>query len=327
MRVRLVLPALLVVLLGCSRGAGDPITTDAVPQAGEATPVRVEEVLRTTVSLTVSGPGRTEALREVRIRATFAGRLVEFSVADGDGVRSGESIGALVSQASDAALEGARSMLASARTEQQRADAQRALELAKSGLVRQPLRAPASGVVLSHAANAGDFVSEGDVIATIADASSVAFVAQVSQSELRSIRRGQDVVIELAAEGQAAAGIVHGVLPTASAENLNAPVRIDFVPARRDLRVGLFGTARITVAEHRDVLVVPISALLRDDVTGVTRAALITDELEVRWVEVTTAARQGDAVEVSAPTLYPGARVIVSGHVGLPEGARIRVEL
>jgi RND family efflux transporter MFP subunit len=324
----LVLPAaLLVVLLGCSRGAGDSISTDAVPQRGEATPVRVEVVMRTTVSLTVSGPGRTEALREVRIRATFAGRLAEFSVADGDRVQSGEAIGALVAQTSDAALEGARSMLASARTDQQRADAKRALELAMSDLVRQPLRAPASGVVLSHAANAGDFVSEGDVIATIADATSVAFVAQVSQSELRSIRRGQDVVVELAAEGQAAPGIVHGVLPTASAENLNAPVRIDFVPARRDLHVGLFGTARITVAQHQNVLVVPASAVLRDDITGVTRAAMITPDSLVRWVEVVTAARQGDALEVSGPALQPGTRVIVSGHVGLPEGTRIRVEL
>ena len=327
MRARRLLLALLAAQIGCSRSASDTPAPDAVPVSSEATPVRVAEVMRATVSLTVSGPGRTEALREVRIRAPFAGRLVALSIADGDAVQSGAAIGALVSQTSDAALEGARSMLAAARTDQQHADARRALELAESGLVRQPLRAPAAGVVLSHAANAGDFVSEGDVIAIIADAASVTFVAQIPQSELRAIRRGQDVVVELAAEGQPALGVVHGVLPTASAENLNAPVRIDFLPARRDLRVGLFGTARITVALHQDVMIVPVSAVLRDDVTGVSRAALVTDAGVVRWLEVTTAARQGDALEVSAPLLQPGARVIVSGHVGLPEGARIRVEL
>jgi multidrug efflux pump subunit AcrA (membrane-fusion protein) len=104
-------------------------------------------------------------------------------------------------------------------------------------------------------------------------------------------------------------------------------VRVDFVPARRDLHVGLFGTARITVAQHRDVLIVPASAILRDDITGVARAALITPDGVVRWVEVKTAARQGDALEVSGPELQAGTRVIVSGHVGLPEGTRIRVEL
>jgi len=317
---------LLALLLGCSRAASDAPAIDALPQPSEATPVRVAEVMRATLSLSVSGPGRTEALREVRVRAVFSGRLVALSIADGDTVRSGTAIGALVAQSSDAALEGARSMLSAAKTEQERADARRALELAESGLVRHALRAPAAGVVLSHAANAGDFVSEGDEIATIADASSVAFVAQIVQSELRDIRRGQVVVVELAAESQAAPGVVHGVLPAASAENLNAPVRIDFAPARRDLRVGLFGTARITVGQHRDVLVVPASAVLRDDVTGVARAAVITADGVVHWVEVTTAARQGDALEVSAPALQPGARVIVSGHVGLPEGTRVRVE-
>lgn len=318
---------LLAVLLGCSSGASDTSTADAVPERREATPVRVAEVMRATVSLTVSGPGRTEALRAVRIRAPFTGRLVALSIADGDMVRSGATIGSLVSQTSEAALEGARSMLSAATTTQQRADAARALELAEAGLVRQPLRAQAAGVVLSHAADAGDFVSEGDEIATVADASSISFVAQLSQSDLRAVRRGQDVEVELAAERQPAPGVVHGALPTASAENLNAPVRIDFVPPRRDLHVGLFGTARITVAQHRDVLIVPAAAVLRDDVTGVERAALITDDSLVRWVEVTTAVREGDALEVSAPTLHAGAVVIVSGHVGLPEGARIRVEL
>jgi RND family efflux transporter MFP subunit len=317
---------LLTLLLGCSRSASDAPATDPAPVAREATPVRVAEVMRATLFVTVSGPGRTAALREVRVRAPFTGRLVALSIADGDTVQSGAPIGTLVAQSSDAALEGARAMLSAARSEQERVDARRALELAESGLVRQPLRAPAAGVVLSHAANAGDFVAEGDEIATVADASSVVFVAQLSQSDLRGILPGQAAVVELAAESQAVPGLVHGVLPTASAENLNAPVRIDFSPARRDLRVGLFGTARITVGQHRDVLVVPASAVLRDDVTGVARAATLTEQGVVRWVEVTIAARQGDALEVSAPALQPGVRVIVSGHVGLPEGTRVRIE-
>ena len=317
---------LLALLLGCSRSASDAPAIDATPEPLEATPVRVTEVTRATLSVTVSGPGRTQALREVRIRAPFTARLVALSIADGDTVQSGASIGALVAQSSDAALEGARAMLSAAKTDQERVDARRALELAESGLVRQPLRAPATGVVISHAANAGDYVFEGDEIATVADAASVAFVAQIVQSDLRAILPGQPVVIELAAESQPVPGVVHGVLPSASAENLNAPVRIDFAPARRDLRVGLFGTAQIIVAQHQDVLIVPAAAVLRDDVTGVARAAVLSEDGALRWVEVTIAARQGDALEVSSPALRPGVRVIVSGHVGLPEGTRVRVE-
>jgi multidrug efflux system membrane fusion protein len=232
----------------------------------------------------------------------------------------------VVSQNSHAALEGAKAMVAGARTPEEKADAARALELAQAGLVQQVLRTPAAGVVLSHKANAGDFVSEGDEIATLAEAGSLVFVAQIGQSDLRAIHPGAEATVELAAEGKALPGVVHGALPAASSENLSVPVRIDFAGSTRDVRVGLFGTARITVEEHRDVLMVPQSALLRDDVSGVSRVALIAPEGAVHWVVVTPGAVARDLVEVDAPALAPGSRVVVSGQVGLPEGARVRVE-
>ena len=46
-------------------------------------------------------------------------------------------------------------------------------------------------------------------------------------------------------------------------------------PARR-LPLGIVGTARVLVGEHPDATVVPDAAVLRDDVTGVARVALVT---------------------------------------------------
>ena len=320
----------LAVLLGCSGRADDgaraETPTPLETELESTTPVRVAVVVRGTIELSVSGTGWTQALREVHIRAPFTGRLESLDVADGDAVAKGGLIGSIVAQSSDAEREGARAMLAAARTAQERLDAERALELAGAGLVRQRLRAPAAGVVLSHAANAGDFLSEGAEIATVADSSSVAFVVRIPQSELRGVGRGQPAAVEITAEPTALAGVVRGVQPSASAESMNAPVRIDFAPARPDLGVGLFGTARIKVGEHRDVLIVPASAVLRDDVTGVSRVAVITPEGTAHWISVTTPAAQGDSLEVQAAELQAGARVAVSGQVGLPEGARVRVE-
>jgi len=313
-----------VLLAACNVGSSEETPAPATPPP--ATPVRAAEVTRGSVQVAVAGPGRTQALRELHVRAPFTGHLTSLGVNDGDALRAGAAIGAVVSQNSYAALEGAKAMVASARTAEEKADAARALELAQAGLVRQVLRTPAAGVVLSHKANAGDFVSEGDEIATLAEAGSIVFVAQIGQSDLRAIHPGAEAMVELAAEGAALPGLVHGALPAASSENLSVPVRIDFTGSTRDVRVGLFGTARITVAEHRDVLMVPQSALLRDDVTGVSRVAVIAPEGSVHWLVVTPGAVAHDLVEIDAPALAPGARVVVSGQVGLPEGARVRVE-
>jgi len=316
--------ACALLLAACNAGSSEESPSPAEPAA--ATPVRAAEVTRGSVQVTVAGPGRTQALRELHVRAPFTGQLVALDVNDGDSLRAGATVGAVVSQNSYAALEGAKAMVASARTPEEQADAARALELAQAGLVRQALRTPKAGVVLSHKANAGDFVSEGDEIATLAEAGSIAFVAQIGQSDLPAIHPGVEATVELAAEGKALPGVVHGALPAASSENLSVPVRIDFTGPTPDVGVGLFGTARITVAEHRDVLMVPRAALLRDDVTGISRVALIAPEGAVHWVEVTPGASAHELIEVEAPALEAGARVVVSGQVGLPEGARVRVE-
>src|SRR5207237_4860185 len=118
-------------LAGCGRAEGDggAAARESAVVRG-AVPVRTAPVARMTLEQIVSGPGRTEALRQVRVRAPFTGTLVALRVVDGDPVAAGAEIAALVSRNSAAALAGARAMLDAARTAADSADARRALELA-----------------------------------------------------------------------------------------------------------------------------------------------------------------------------------------------------
>jgi multidrug efflux pump subunit AcrA (membrane-fusion protein) len=288
--------------------------------------VTVASVRRATLALTVSAPGRTEVLRPLRVRAPFTGTLTALRVADGDEVSAGEELGAVVARTGAAALAGARAMLEAARTDAERADAQRALDLATGSVVLQPLRALEAGVVVSHSANLGDLLNEGDDILTIAPAGSIAFIAQVVQSDLAQVRPGQRAVVDLAARSAPTPGVVHAILPSASTENLSAPVRIDLTGAAAGVALGLFGTAQITVGERRKVPVVPDASVLRDDVYGTARIAAVTTERRVHWLTVTTGAREGGQVEIVTPSLAPGTTVVVAGQVGLPEGAPVRAQ-
>lgn len=312
---------------GGGNGAGPAGRDSSVVGAGPApaaTPVTVVPVARGTLRVTVSGPGRTEALRLDKVRAPFTGTLVSLRVTDGDHVVVGQEIGDVVSRNSEAALQGARALLESAKTPQEREDAQRALELAQENLVKHPLRVPEAGVVVSHAASEGDLVNEGDEIVSLAALGSIVFIAQIVQSDLPKVKAGQRVALQMAADTASARGVVHAILPGASAESLSAPVRIDFSRATPDA-IGLFGTAVITVGQHANVLVVPAAAVLTDDVYGTSRVALVTDSMTAHWVQVTPGIREGDRVEIESPALPVGAKVIVSGQVGLPESAPVEV--
>lgn len=324
------LGAWLLLAFACGQGgtgsaAGTVDTATAAGSSGTtgATPVTMARVTRATLPVLVNGPGHTDTPLDERIRAPFQGTLVALSVAVGDQVRAGQVVGAIVAQSSEAALEGARALVRDARTPAQRQDAQRALTIAEHGVVRTPLRAVHRGVVIARAAAPGEIVNAGDSIVSIAQTGKMVFFADVAQSELAQVHATQRATIDLIERPSPISGVVHAVLPADTSAGMNLRVRIDLQPASPPVTVGLFGTAHIVVAEHTNVLVVPHAALLRNDVTGVTRMATVTSANRAHWVEVKPGISDTSRVEIVAPSLPVGTRVITSGQVGLPEGARV----
>ena len=329
MRVRgLSVLALLFPLAAASacRRAEPPGKDAAAPQTPPATPVRAAPVVRAGFDRLVIGTGRTVALVQQKIRPPFAGILTELGVVDGDRVRRGQRLGTIVSRDSQAALDGADQMLREARTEAETSDAQRAVELARRNLVTASLVSPADGAVAAHAANAGDRVAEDQDLLTISASDSLVFQADVPQPELPAVRAGEPATVELAGRSAPVAGTVHDVLPSANAADLTVPVRIDFGRLPDPLPVGLFGTARIRAGRVEGAAAVPAAAVMRDDVTGKTRVAVLEAGHRARWTEVTAGLAQNGLVQIVAPALPPGTRVLIEGQVGLPDGAAVSAQ-
>ena len=322
--------AIIVVatISACSRGAGATAdSTSSADGAAAATPVHMATVSVGNIDITVSGPGQTNALDLQKIRAPFTGTLTSLRAVVGERVGAGQVIGSIVSQPSQAAVTGAQAMLSAASTPTERSDAARAVTLARQNLVATPLRVPRSGIIVSRGASQGDLMSQGDSIVSIAAAGSIAFIARIAQNDLVHVRPGQHATIVLPGGASPAGGIVRGLLPADSSGGMTVPVRIDLqgapLAAGAPVQPGLFGTARIIVGAHTQVATVPAAAVLRDDISGVSSIALVAADGKAHWVTVTTGASEGDRVEITAPQLARGQRVIVSGQVGLPDGSRV----
>lgn len=320
--------ALLAVLAvlpaagACRRGS--PPEKDApAREAAPATPVRIAPVVRASFDRLVSGTGRTVALVQQKIRPPFAGVLTELRVVDGDRVKRGQALGTIVSRDSQAALDGARQMLREAQTDTEKIDARRAVELARKDLVSASLVSPADGTVAAHAANTGDRVAEDQDLLTISASDSLVFQADIPQPELSAVRAGESAIVELSGRPGPVEGTVHDILPSANAADLTVPVRIDLRRPPDPLPAGLFGTARIRTGRVEGAAAVPAAAVMRDDVTGKTRVAVLEAGNRARWTEVTAGLAQNGLVQIVAPALPPGSRVLVEGQVGLPDGAAV----
>jgi multidrug efflux pump subunit AcrA (membrane-fusion protein) len=325
MRQAFILAFLAAACGSAGRGDARDAGNAEADGGGVEVPVRVAHVVRTNFTVEVSAPGQTAALDVQKVNAPFPGRLIALNVADGDTVQRHQVLGKLLSAESVSALEGARRMLAGARTLQERRDATRALDLAKMNAVALLIRAPERSIVVSHEATDGSTVAADQVLLTLAAVDSVAFIAQVVQTDLSRVAPGESAQIDLAGLPDPAAGKVHAILANANPAALRSPVRIDFAPSRR-VALGIFGTARIEVGIHRAALAVPAAAVLRDDVSGISRIATVGEEGRAHWTAVDTGIAQRGWLEVVRAPLHEGEPVVVSGQVGLPDGAQVRVQ-
>jgi multidrug efflux pump subunit AcrA (membrane-fusion protein) len=122
---------------------------------------------------------------------------------------------------------------------------------------------------------------------------------------------------------------VSAIEPAADPQSQSVRARITFAELgsseRSALKTDMFGTARIVVGVHRGVLLIPRSALLRNDETNETSLVIVTPDSLAVTIPVSVAAATDSLVEVAGGGLSEGQLVITEGNYGLPDSTRVRV--
>src|SRR5579862_5299958 len=253
------LPAIVaVVLAGChEETASAPVTLQPVP-------VRVQAVRRGDISETLTATGETAALSVLRLASPIAGRVTALTVRPGDRLDAGAVAARVMALENEAAVHGF-AFLEQAGTlsaaERQRAD-QLQRDLASRAIA---LRAPFAAVVAERLHNPGEQVAQNDVLLELFDPQSLCVIAQVPIASASRVRAGMPVEVD--AGGTVASGEIESLAPVVTAQTLTVPVRIRLTTALAPPLLHAAVTARITVAQHHDTLLVPPSALLSSAVT------------------------------------------------------------
>ena len=318
-------PALGFVLLLAALAAGcgsHDASDESGDPAGAVVRVRVRpvEMRRFADAITVSGQWRSSG--DVVIAAPFAATLESLTPRPGDSVTQGETVGWLVTRESKAALRGAELLGQQARTPAERDEAARALALARRDLVRVPLIAPRSGIVTRRALEDGAEAAEGAELLTLTPRAALVCEAHVPATDAARLRTGQSA--ELREDGGAVRrALVQRVLPSASPTDQSTLVWL--APAERGPAPALdrFVTATLFLGAPHDAAAVPDSAIVEDDLTGVTRVATVSRDSIAVWTTVSLGVHADGWRELLKPALAPGTRVIVSGQHGLPDSTRV----
>jgi multidrug efflux system membrane fusion protein len=286
--------------------------------------------------------GRTEAFREVVVRAETGGRVAEAPAIEGRTIRAGETVcrldvdarGAALSQAEaelrasqldyDAGIElqtrGHRSANHVASLEAVR-DASRArLQAARVDLSNIDIQAPFDGFLDERHAEIGDYLRPGDPCGTIVQLDPILLVAEVSEQDVASLQAGMSGQARLVT-GEAILGSVRFV--ERRADPATRTFRVELEAANPDgvLRSGV--TAEISVplaAEQAHRVPTSVLALNSEGQLGVR---IVIDDNIVNFVPVRLLSDDGEQVWVSG--LPNPAQIIVLGQDFVADGATITI--
>jgi RND family efflux transporter MFP subunit len=324
-----------------------------------AAPVKVFKVARQRISEKLLYTGTIEAWQKINITPDVGGKIDRINVNEGDRVSKGQILAELDTQAIRLQLEQAEAALAVAqanfnnaktnwermeRLYKEKAVSEQQYEQVKLGydsaqaqlnqaqavvnLAKHSLNAPFSGIIASRNAEVGDVINplmggfspgSGGGVLTLVDFSRVKIRVEVSGSDIRRVRKGQEAILRVPTiPGQDFKGTIRVVNLAADPQTKKFGVEVAVDNPDLVLRPGTFGQIILEVQTHENALVVPQKAILENNHVFIARDGQAASRQVVLGLQNSTLVEILSGVE-------EGDLVIAEGNFGLEDGAPIEI--
>ncbi len=307
----------------------------------ETVRVQIEEVVKETARSRIEVVGTLEAIERASISARISGQIIELPVVLGSQVNKGDllvkisagEISAKVLQAEAQLSQARRNLERESKLQKQGASTQEtvkslrdtariaeaAFKEARTMLDYTSITAPFSGTVTKRIANIGDLASPGMVLLQIENGEVLQVLAQIPESLLLSVHKGDLLSVQIPAASLELTGEVAEVAPAADPMSRTAPVKIN-IPSGPDLRVGQFARIGLRGREESTLMIASSAVLAKGQMDMVFVLEPSTKTARMRLVK--TGVKYDAKVEVLSG-LQPGEQIVVAGVELLQDGQPI----
>lgn len=335
-----ILAAGLLVIIGLwffiNSASGKAPTPSGEQDSQAATAVETPKVQIITVSAQnhptiYSLYGRTEAAREVQIKAETSGRIVSTPAKEGRMVKRGQLVCRQDVDARAAQLDQARANLSSVETdlnaarilaekgyqsatrvtaiEAQLDGARAAVKQAEIELANVNITAPFDGIWERQIAETGDWLAPGQPCGLLVELSPLIVVVQLSETQLVSIGLGSEAEVELAT-GETLTGKVELIEAKADPATRTFRTEVHLPNPDMSLKAGVTATVKLRAGETL-AQQIPANVLTLDTNGSVGVRYLDSGDI-VRFARTTTIDEEDGGIWVTG--LPEQTRVIVQGQ-------------
>ncbi|MCX6552777.1 MAG: efflux RND transporter periplasmic adaptor subunit [Acidobacteria bacterium] len=337
-----VLGGFMLVGNASSKGAAPAPATPAKQEI--SVPVQVERPTRGTVSAALSASSTLETEQQADVLAKTDGLVTRLLVDEGSNVSKGQTLAELEDADKRIALQQARLRADAATREYDRAKrshsdqlisqqdfdrlsntyelAQADVDSAALNLSYTKIVAPFAGRIVDRAVVQGRHIKPGEKLFTLANLTPLVARVYLPEKDVTGLKIGQAAELSLdAAGGQRLPGRVTRISPVVDTNTGTIKVTVEAIALTPAARPGSYATIRIVTDTHRDALLVPKGAIVREDATDYL---FVADGNTAKRRKVTLGYPSDGRIEVAAG-LTGLESVVIAGQGSLKDGARVDV--
>ncbi len=307
--------ATLWILSGVKNDAEKPVSQQTVSQVEEPAAeleqkkipeVRVQNLIAQIMEDDVEVTGRTQASRQVIIRAETEGKIASLQVNKGDVVKKGQLLAKVDVGDRAARVEEARQILKQrkiqydaskkltekgynsrvrlAETESNLQSARAQLTQAQEELSNIVIKAPFGGVINDQMVEVGDYVSNGSELLEIVDLNPIEISGFLTEKQIGSLHQG-DEANAILLNGEKIAGKVSFIAAAADLETRTFSMELTVPNEDYSIKEGLTAKILVPFKENKAYKISPSILSLADD--GTVGIKLVNSNNVVEFQAVT----------------------------------------
>ncbi len=302
-KIRLIIIGVGVLILTSCGNA--PIAIEAAPSL--ITPVQITTIADSSITEYIEFPAVSAYLEKSFVKANMNGYVKKSTIKLGQKVERGEFLFSVISKE-------ARSI----------GSAINKLDSSFNFTGISSIKAGAPGIIIQVNHQNGDYVQDGEAMATISNRNSLVFLLDVPYvfNQLVSTNRNMEIKLP---DGKTLLGSVSGTMP--SVDSLAQTQRFILkVVALEGLPEGLIGSVKLTKLFHPLAQILPKNAILSNETADEFWVMkLINDSTAVK-IRVNKGIEGKNTTEVMSPKFLKTDRIIITGNYGLADTARVKIQ-
>lgn len=187
-------------------------------------------------------------------------------------------------------------------------------------LQKKAVKAPFAGVVIKRYVDRGEWLSQGEAIATIAKDDMVYIIVNVPESQIRHILPGMN--IRVISGGEKMKGKVFAIIPEGDISTRTIPVKIE-VKNNFSLMEGMEARVVLPSGKKMEAFTVPRDAII--NMLG-NNVIFAVSESKAKMIPVRIIGYEGVLAGIQAEGLTEGMKVIIKGNERLRDGQPVEIK-